>query len=505
MFQLIDVSTGVPVNGDLYITADAALAARAYYPGVKTRIQQVTDDSWMEREASRLVSGHHEVLPSYIVGYTKDGHFAHVAKLDRTKIAFTESPEKGMRDIQTVVPASTYLARFAGDQLSPDKIRDLAARYESRLVVNSSTLVISHARDAFRFAYNDQPVKSESSDHVSCMARSARSYTGTLNLHPAEAYATDQDGLAIAYTTDPQNPNSVTARAVVWPRFNHFVRVYGLTDQYRIALTAMLKERGYERTNSFAGAPLNRIPAETELDADDEDGTFLMPYLDGEDKCVDDHPAKRRFFICDSGDYAADETGGTIEVGNYSRTQCGCCGDRMHRDDDQYSVDGEVWCLSCFDNEAFTCEYHGESYSHSNGDPTTVWRRARRRDHNGIGSPWRTWEETWSGDAAQSYAFHCENTDQWYANGDYTAMEVIVNTRVGTQTWCQEETEGEYFRCPDCEEIFANDMAHPESVNTGVMRCHECHDAYVAEQEERGYPMPTFVADANQLELNINI
>jgi len=338
---------------------------------------------------------------------------------------------------------------------------------------------------------------------VSCMARAARSYTGTLNLHPAEAYATDQDGLAIAYTTDPNDSQRVTARAVLWPREKTFIRVYGLTDQYRIALTEMLREREYGRTTSFAGAPLNRIPAETECDATAEDGTFLMPYLDGEDKSVDDYPTKRRFFICDCGDYAADETSGTIEVGRGSRCQCENCGYRVD-DENTYVVDEfHTWCESCYENEAFTCQYSGDVCSNSSGDPTTVWRRSRRSMHNGIGSPWRTWEETWSGSAAQSYAFHCENTDQWYADSDYTVMEVIVNTRAGTQTWCQEETEGEYFRCPDCEEIFANDMAHPESVNTGVMRCHDCHNAYVAEQEERGYPMPTFVADANQIPLSL--
>lgn len=504
MFQIIDVSTGVPVSGELYSSAaEASCAAANLHPGVKTRIKLLVDNSWMVREASRFEDGSYKELPIYIRVYTKVEHYAHVSTKSPEKIAFTESPEKGMVDAHTVLSASTYLARYAAEHLLPHEIRDIAAQYESRLAVNPGTLVISHDRAAFRFAYNEQPVKSESSDHVSCMARAARSYTGGMNLHPAEAYATDQDGLAIAYTTDPNNANSVTARAVLWPQRKIYVRVYGLTDQYRIGLTALLKERGYTRSATLEGAPIARIPAEHGVDADDTDGTFLMPYIDGDGKTVDDSPERKRFFVCDCGDYAADETSGTIEVGRGGRCSCENCGDRIREDDSQYTVNGyDTWCESCYENEAFTCERTGEAYSNSSEDAVTVHRRVRRL-HNGVGDLWRTWDEVWSESAAQRDAFHCQRTDAWYCDDDYTPVEVHVNTRAGSETWCVEATEDDYFLCPDCEEYFANDMAHPDTVGTAQLRCHDCYEEHLAHQQERGYPVPTYTTDANQLELTL--
>jgi hypothetical protein len=106
MFQLIDVSTNLPVNDTVYISAGEALAARDSYPGVKLRLQQVVDDSWKEREASRMEDGTYELLPDYISVYTLFEHFAHVAKKDKTKIAFTASPEKGMADTRTILSAT---------------------------------------------------------------------------------------------------------------------------------------------------------------------------------------------------------------------------------------------------------------------------------------------------------------------------------------------------------------------------------------------------------------
>lgn len=527
MFQIIDVDTNTPVIDTTYPTADDALRARESFPNVKTRIQRIVDDSWILREQARLDDGTYTKLPQFISIYTKRSHYAHVAKKDPTKIAFTESPEKGMRDVQTVIPASTYLGRFAGDLLSAHEIRDIAARYEMRDKVTDSLLTISFDRKAFRFAYNDQPVKSESSNHTSCMAKPAQSYTHGSNLHPAEAYATDEQGLAIAYTVAPDNPTSVTARAVVWPTNMSFVKVYGLEDAHRIALIELLRAKGYTRYSDFIGAPLARIPVHSDTSPYDSDGEFLMPYIDGEERGIEDCPDDGRFFICDNGrgDYIADETCGVMHVGDRSsRRTCDNCGDRLHRDD-VYYVNGDTWCQGCYDNEAFNCAYSGESYSNDRGEPTQVWRRLRRRNPAPGNSTHYTVEETWALENAQDHAFYCEHNDQWYASSDFTAIEVTVRTTytttretIGedgmrrtsvtrttttTQTWCLEDTEGECFLCPDCEEYFATDMAHPDSVGTpDGLRCHECWEQYVADMEAKGVPLPSFVNDPRQLTLS---
>jgi predicted RNA-binding Zn-ribbon protein involved in translation (DUF1610 family) len=233
-----------------------------------------------------------------------------------------------------------------------------------------------------------------------------------------------------------------------------------------------------------------------------------MPYIDGDDKCVSDQPDGGRFFITTStyGDYSADSTGGTIEVGrSSSRYTCDNCGDGIHEDDEQFTVDGDaVWCMSCYDNEAFTCERSGESFSNSYGDPTTVNRRERRLYGPHAGE-WRTLTEMWSRDVAERYAFHCDHTDEWYCQRSYSSIDVTTNTRRGGETWCQEACEDDYFTCPDCGDHFAIDMAHPDSLHTGQLRCVDCHNEHIADMEARGEPQPTFVADPNQIALPLSI
>lgn len=513
MYIVINAENGERMSNDTYPTAHEANMARGLYLGVKTRIKMLVDDSWMKREGCRLYDGTYTKLPDYLDTFTQPLHYAHVAKQDPTKIAFTATPEKGMQDIQTVISVSTYLGRFTA--LSGDQIRDLAARYESRNTINDDTLVIDYTRKAFRFAYDNQPVKSESSDHTSCMARSARSYTGHLvphpYLHPAEAYSTDQDGLHIAYTTDPRHPDSVTARAVVWPKHMLYVRVYGLEERDRIGLQSLLQSRGYTRHYSFEGAPLARIGLDN--DNDDESGTFLMPYLDGDTKAVDDHPSAKRFCICDSGDYAADGTSGYIDIGNVYDCTCDHCGDRMHSDD-AHRVNGDLWCESCYENESIYCEYYEESYPNHDGFTSVYIARYAERGEDGFrrrDPHARPIEQVWCDDAAGNYAFYCDRTDRHYHSEHFTSIQVITDQHGNTETWCAEQTQDRWFRCDECGQNYDNDLRYEHSDLLGEATiCVDCHKANEAESEGRGYPVPAAVLpahidDVRQLEMALPV
>lgn len=515
MYIVVNAETGERMSDDAYSTAQEADIARGLYLGIKTRIKMLIDDSWQLRERSRLNDGTYTQLPDFIAPFTQPLHYAHVAKQDPTKIAFTATPEKGMQDIQTVISVSTYLGRFTA--LSGDQIRDLAARYESRVTINDETLVIDYTRKAFRFAYSDQPVKSESSDHVSCMARSARSYTGHLTsspyLHPAEAYSTDQDGLHIAYTVDPNHANTVTARAVVWPKHKHFVRVYGLEERDRIGLTSLLQSRGYTRHYSFEGAPLARIGLSN--DDDDEDGTFLMPYIDGDTRTVESYADEKRFYIAEAGDYEASETQGYIEVGSGSRYNATCdhCGDRMHSDD-AHSVNGDLWCESCYENEATYCEYYEESYPSYDGFTSVFIARYAERGVDGFrrrDPSARPIEQTWCDDAAGNYAFYCDRTDRHYHNEHFTSIEVIVDRWGNTETWCMEQTTDDWFRCDECGQNYHTDLHHRHiDLLSDAVICVDCHKANEADSEARGYAvpvatLPAHIDDVRQLEMALPV
>jgi len=219
-------------------------------------------------------------------------------------LAFTENPTKGQLDLQLKLSVSKYLARYC-DWMPGDKISAIAGKFAA----DTYTLTIEQTKEAFIFAYEGQEVMSESSLHVSCMAKTTDSY-GT-PVHPAAVYYTGSrsDSLSIAYIRDPHNPNKVLARALVWPDKETFVRLYGTSETMRITLREKLEAAGFTRDDDFSGARLRRI----EMNGGSR---FVMPYIDGDCQYVDDHGDY--FEIVGSGDYSATETRGYI----YSRMMC---------------------------------------------------------------------------------------------------------------------------------------------------------------------------------------
>jgi len=490
MYQLIDLTTGEPVDGTVYLTVQCAIDAQREIPN-KTRIKRVVTDEWRQREAGRLTSGIYAAVPEYLAPYcAHPDHYVHISLKDPTKLAYTQSPEKGMDDVQTAVSVESYLTKFASDRLLPHMIRDLALRFVSR--VHANTLVISHERSAFRFAYNDQPVKAASSNYVSCMASPASKYTKGADLHPAEAYATDEDGLAIAYTTDPDNRHVVTARALVWPQNKSgpsYHRVYALDDTYRTALTTALQERGYTYSSTLRRAPLARISLDTGRESDDDDGEFLLPYIDGDDQHIADDPNEMRFFVTTSAnsDYRADDTQGWVTIGSPNKHSCDHCGDRTH-EDDLRCVGSEMWCESCTDSDAFYCEYSEEMYPDSYGHVTV---RVPRNRYN------HAYEQTWSRNAAANNAFECEHTGQWYSNDHYNAIEVTVARDGTTETWCSEDTMDDLFYCEECDTHYHTNLHHQDNI------CVECHEKQVQhELEHYGVPLDNgIIPDHRQMEI----
>jgi len=496
MFRLICLTTGEPVNDVVYTSAEEALNAK-HSLGVKARIQRVITNEWAVREHTRLSDGTYTPVPEFLSPFMVTRHYVHVSSTDRTRLAYTQSPEKGMEDRQTVTTVGAYLGKYAADKLQPHQIRDLADRYAAWAIGDVST-VISYTREAFRFAYSNQPVYSPSSSYVSCMAKAGRTYTGNDNLHPAEAYSTDSDGLHIAYTVKHDDPKVVTARAVIWPKHNHYIRIYALDDAYRTALDEYLKANDYTRTTDFEGAPLSRIEVCSGDLSDEEDGEFLMPYIDGEAQCVSDFPERKRFIICDNGcgDYGAHETSGVLATGDASsKTRCACCGERG---DAGYMniVDGERWCEDCISESAAYCENHEEYFSVHNTTFNTVYA------FMGYGRHRRIIEQTWCASACRFSAFECERTGNLYAANDFEAIEVVVDRHGSTETWCQEAAEADdaLYYCEHCEKFYANKN---DLVARHEDRCQSCLDELVKAEEEAGRIYPIYICDYHQMEMGV--
>lgn len=418
MFRVIFADTGTPALSIAFASAGEASAIRACLATPRPlRIARIVNDSWRIRESLRFDNGTYKPLPAIIMqaewfanSESDKNHFAHRANLDSNKIAFTESPEKGMEDRQTVIPINRYLARYFGDTLRSEEIAKISALYTAP----EYALTIGNDAESFRFAYSNQDVKSESSFYSSCM-RYSKEYFGT-PCHPAEAYAAGD--LAIAYITSPDDSAKVIARVVIWPEKMQFVRVYGIDETIRVALIDMLESRGFERADDWRGARIRAIVF---------DDRFVVPYIDGDITSLEYDDEDDVMTVSRHGNVDGSSTRGWAHS-NSGRITCEHCGDRV-REDDTRHVGNELWCDSCVSDSAVFCEYDEEYYPDSDNFTVVMTDRG---------------EQTWH-ESNLRRAFLCEREDVYYCSSDFNSIEVI--TRHGARSWCEEESEDLFFTC----------------------------------------------------------
>lgn len=426
MFRVIFADTGAPALSITFGSASEASAIRACLATPRPlRIARIVNDSWRIREALRFDNGVYKPLPAIIIqagwfvnSEADKNHFAHRANCDPAKIAYTESPEKGMEDKQTVIPINRYLARYFGDKLRSEDIAKISALYTTP----GHTLTIGNDAESFRFAYSGQDVCSESSSYLSCMRYTAN-YFGT-PCHPAEAYAAGD--LAIAYITSPDDSAKVLARAVIWPVKGQFVRVYGVDETVRVALTDLLESRGYERADDWRGARIRAIGFEDRL---------VMPYIDGDITSLEYDDDDDDMAISRHGNVDGSSTRGWTQNSS-GRITCEHCGDRTH-EDDTTRVGNEIWCDSCVSDSAIFCEYDEEYYPDSYNFTVVMTDRG---------------EQTWH-ESNIRRAFLCEREDVYYCSRDFDSIEVI--TRHGARSWCEEESEDLFFTCEKTNENYS--------------------------------------------------
>lgn len=438
MFRVIYSDTGEPALSIHFDNATDASAIRDCLATVRPlRIARVVDNSWRIREAGRFDNGTYKPLPAcisqaewFIGSEANRNHFTHRANSDPSKVAFTESPEKGMDDKQTVIPINRYLARYFGDRLRSEEIAKISALYTSPEYV----LTIGDDAKSFRFAYSGQDVKSESSMYLSCM-RYSKHYYGT-PCHPAEAYAAGD--LAIAYITSPDDSARVIARAIIWPEKMSFVRVYGVDETIRVALAQMLEDRGLERASDWRGARIRAI---------EFNGKVVMPYIDGDITSLEHDEDDEYMTISRHGNVDGSSTRGWAHS-NSGRVSCEHCGDRVCEDDTRH-VGNEIWCDDCVSDNAVFCEYNEEYFPDSDSFSTVQSRHG---------------EQMWHDTAVNRHSFYCDRTDERYDNGYYTLIE--VNTRHGVRDWCEEETGDDFFTCEKTSEAFSREDFEPITVET---------------------------------------
>lgn len=290
--------------------------------------------TWKHREANRLRNGTYHRVPFHRESWFRHSgpgvrpHYAHISREDPTKIAYTESEEKGKKDLQARIKPGRYLQRFYGHILTKDQIRDYA------------TLVTSQKKDSeFKIAMDPDDI-----EHVyrngpdSCMSYGLSSFDSSI--HPVRVYGAGD--LGVAYL---ERQGRVTARALCWPEKKVYSRVYG--DSVR--LKREFDERGYSQQSSkLQGARLLKIEQRKH-----NRNNFVVPYVDYQNCLKEDGDF---LVICgdeDSGPYSCGQTNGLVPV-----CRGICCPECGMWSEDVFVAPhdiGQEWCVTCIENRTWRC------------------------------------------------------------------------------------------------------------------------------------------------------
>ena len=297
-------------------------------------------------------------------------HFPRKHPTDPALILYTQSEEKGQRDIQTPIKPGRYLSKYFGDVLTPKQIAYYATWQITGERVSGFTdekhypLHFATTGDAIVQVYQDGP--------QSCMRGedAVRVYAaGDLAIAWLECLVAGHD-----------KHGKPIARALVWPDRKVFGRIYptdcnwqsdgfanyGEAQDCASALESRLKALGYSSTYegsaSFDGARL----AKDEIEGD----TYAMPYLD-QGYGVDDGGDYWLMSRC--ADHACDNTDGTLSVAPERYAYCEHCESDIMFEGDAHTVatrvrhgsgsSYETWCEYCVEHYTFTCQGIDETFS----------------------------------------------------------------------------------------------------------------------------------------------
>jgi len=261
-------------------------------------------------------------------------HFPHVSVNNPAMISYTQTRDKGQRDIQTPIKVGRYLQQFYGDVLTENQIRMMANGVKSYELHWATT-----AAD-MQHVYVNGGI-------YSCMSDSF-SHFG--DVHPVHVY--DFEGqFKLGYLKDKLFNNKIVARGFVHEPSKTWVRVYGNEAD---SLKDTFNELGYERADGWVDAYVAAVK--------NGEYEYVMPYIDGDNHHVtsDRFNGKSCFRIGYDGDHYAHNTHGYLEE-PASRHTCGSCGGSVDEDDmywsDYHDMHIGGCCIDDYEH-AYTCRGH---------------------------------------------------------------------------------------------------------------------------------------------------
>lgn len=312
-------------------------------------------NDWRHREEGRLNAGDYKKLPFSFGVFKpnehtefgrkyqnfKEGlvlnylHFAHVSTNNPKLVAFTETEEKGRRDIQTAMKAGKYIKRFYPG--TPDEV---IAYFSAMMGVQADD---GKQESLIKFAKTPKEIENVYlNGPKSCMSGPPNSYASSI--HPVRAYAGPD--LAIGYVENSHG--KPMSRCVVWPDRKIHSRIYGDGGAWDALLRAQLQKAEY-KYGDIVGARLTAIP--------DRDG-YVCPHIDTKErgdaylKLVEDEKYLKITWDDEAGDdLYAKVTIGLTGINEDDLDYCEWCQERVAIPDGNY-------CAECEDN-LFTCDVCG--------------------------------------------------------------------------------------------------------------------------------------------------
>jgi hypothetical protein len=301
--------------------------------------------AWHRREQSNHKM--HPAIRTALDSYRPDRlhllvlEWGHRSHSDPSRIAYTQSDEKGIKDIQTVTSVGKYLKRHFTHM--PDHvIRDIAALYagHSYEIVRTMPEILDVLREA----------------PTSCM-NNCNWDDRDWARHPYNVYD-PAFGWGLAYS---KMGNKVTGRCLVNDNDKIFVRSYNDGESFSHSnegIEMWLRENGYSKASDWVGCRIARI---------EHKGQFIAPYLDGDNKYVTD--CGDYFDVCEEEDatYQCESQGGYAQP--YNQCTCDSCGTGMGDEDGTHvGYHGDVYvCESCLEDYIYAIGRGGnEYYVHQN-------------------------------------------------------------------------------------------------------------------------------------------
>ena len=438
--------------------------------------------------AKRIKDGTYTPLPVWLTNqswyqnfdFIFHYHYPHISTEDPMKIAFTESPEKGMADIQTQMKLTRYLTKYLPPGvLTNEDIEAIGGRFLAQFDPESVVLLTKPEDIAAAYIGTakqcDRSGRHSYGGLVSCMTYHTEYFN--LPVHPVSVYGDhgqgiDGTGLVVWYachsTNKPDAPRNVVARSIVGGLGTdspYYIRIYAESTQLEHAFAARLKELGYQRRRHLQDAKLAAILVPNSR------SDYVMPYVDGDVQRVNLKRASEatglpaHFVVTDYGEHTVGRTNGSIfahfagdedeDEDEEETFYCPHCEEDSPAEGSRdvvvrftpsdFRTVLRTWCASCVENDTFRCEATDLVCD------IDVGYRDVRSDPAGDDSI------TVAEPHADRIAFLCGRTDQWYHRANFNAIAVRVSADC-TEVWCAEVNTEHFTRHPYTGEYVSNDF-----------------------------------------------